>query len=236
MILDSFKLSNLIVQLEYPSAFELWDEAGSIARRISGIWQGLEHTSGQPDQQTLAGPNVNIQTGFNVSTISLSGGKGFDRGRVQQIKETFDVWRQSLLLGDIKRISTRATYTRDFLSIKEANAALFALKLVRIPAVKVFDQPMDSDRNSVEVLYRFQDEQSFSVLRLKAEEVKYEVTLSSEFFDESEIRETKYRMIIDLDRGVLGSVNAEKFRIDDWLKGFQHVLHRDLDKVIKGEE
>lgn len=235
MILDSFKLETVVTQLRYVNAFELWDKAGAISRRLSAIWSDLRLVEAKPQQQILRGNGVDIQTGLTQSTVTLSGPKSLEQGKVQQMKETFEIWRDMLSLGSVKRISTRATYSKEFPTMKEANAALFALNLARWPTTKVFDQPETAERNGIEMLYRFEDENSFSLLQLKAEQLKFEVDLDPEWVDEPEIRKKKSRMVIDFDRGLLGAVNAEKFRMDDWIKGFQHVLRRDIEKVIKAE-
>ena len=233
MILDSFKLHTVIIQLQYPNAYELWDRAGAIGRRLSTIWSDLELIEGTPQQQGFRARDVHIQTALRQSTITLTGANPLDPQKIQQAKETFEVWRETLILSEIKRISTRATYAKEFPSMKEANAEIFALNLARWPTAKVFDQPIEADLNGLELSYRFEDENSFSFLRVKAEQIKFEAELNPEFVDESRIEKSKHRMIIDFDRGLLGSVSAEKFRMDDWIKGYQHILRRDIEKITK---
>ncbi len=152
-----------------------------------------------------------------------------------QIKETFEAWRDTLDLNILDRVSTRVTHSKEFVSLKEANADLLALNLARWPNTKVFDQPLESERNGLEIAFRFEDQSSFSVLRLKTEQLKAEPELDPEFFDESTITKTKNRLVIDFDRGLLGSVGGSKFRADEWIKGYQHILRRDIEKVLKGK-
>ncbi len=233
MILDSLKLRNVIVQLRYADAFELWDRAGAVGREFCNIWPDLQLLEGQPQQQSLKGPGVQIQTGFNQATLTLTGSNSFDQRKQQQIKDTFEIWRKILGLEEVKRISTRAIYVKELASIKELNSELINLNMVHWPTEKVFDQPMDAELNTFEIAYKFEDANSFAFLRLKTELIKFEADLDPDFVDEPEIRKTKNRLVLDFDRGLLGSVNAEKFRMDDWIKGFQHLMRRDIGKVIK---
>lgn len=233
MILDSFKTHSAIIQIHYADAFLLWDRAGEIARHISKIWPDIKSSEAQPQQQTLNGKGVSIQTSFAKSTITISGEHALSQINVSHICDTFEVWRKVLELDELSRVSTRVTYSKNFESLVNANAALLALNLVRWPETKVFDQPLESERNGLDVLYRFEDDNSFSVLKLKAEQFKYEVDLDPSVFDEPEIRKVTNRMIIDFDRGLLGTVNAGKFRMDEWIKGYQHILRRDIEKVLK---
>ncbi|GEM_PF-4714311 len=233
MILDTFKIDNATTQLDYDEAFEVWDRAGSIVRALLGIWPGLGLVEGKPNQQVLKGPNVSISTGLKQSSVTITGVKALDQQKIQQVKDTFEVWRRELSLRVLKRVSTRAIYLKEVPTIEAANKELLELRLVRWPTTKVFDQPLVSEKNSVDVCYRFEDAESFALLRFKAERVKFEATLDAQWFDEPVISKEKTRIIIDFDKGQLGSVNAEKFRMDDWLKGVQHVLRRDIEKVTK---
>lgn len=233
MILNSFKLRTAIIQIQYHEAFEIWDHAGEITSNIYRVWPGLTVAEGVPNQQTLQGDGVKIETGFTQSTITLSDAKPLSRQNVQRVAEVFDIWREVLNLHDLPRISTRVIYVKEFPTLKDAQAELIGLNLVRWPDVKVFDQEMGSDLNGYELVYKFNDEQSFSTLRLKVEQLKYKVQLDPYFVDQTEIESTRNRMIIDFDRGLLKPVKAGDLRIDNWIKGFQHVLNRDIDKVIR---
>ncbi|MDN7177317.1 hypothetical protein M0D69_04670 [Caballeronia sp. SEWSISQ10-4 2] len=232
MILDSFTIHTIVIQMQYSEAFILWDRAGQISSRIVKIWPGLTLVDGQPNQQTLQTKGVQVQTGLKQSTITLRGEKSLDAQRIRQIKETFELLRDLLELSELTRVSARASYVRKFKSLRDANSALIDLKIVNWPTERVFDQSMDGERNGIEVQLRFEDKTSFSVLRLKAEEIRLEMEMDADFFDEP-IKESRYRMVIDFDRGVLGAIDAAKFRMDDWLKGYVHVLRRDINKVIQ---
>lgn len=235
MILDSFKTHSATIQIFYADAFLIWDRAGEINRHISKIWPGVKITESVPQQVTLADEGVTIQTSINKSTIIISGEHALGQLKVRQICDTFEVWCKELEIDELSRVSTRVTYSKDFESLKNANAELLALNLVRWPDTMVFDQPLESDRNGLEVQYRFEDDSSFSVLRLKAEQLRYEVDLDPNLFNDPKIRKVINRMIIDFDRGLLGAVVAGKFRMDEWLKGYQHILRRDIEKVIKAQ-
>ncbi|BCZ78515.1 hypothetical protein PTKU64_21900 [Paraburkholderia terrae] len=232
MILDQFTLHSVIIQTVYEDAFILWDRAGDIARRMSKIWPGLKLVEGQPNQQTLTAPGVQILTGFRTSTFTMRGPKALDQTRVRQITDSYSLLRDSLELENLQRVSARSVYVKKFQNLKEANNAVAALGLLKWPSERVFDQPTDTDMNGAEILFRFEDKTSFTFLRLKAEELKFEAELDPEFFDEP-IKRSEPRMVIDFDRGLLGTIDARKLRMDDWLKGYSHVLRRDIDKVLR---
>ena len=108
---------------------------------------------------------------------------------------------------------------------------LFDLNVVRWPTEKVFDQPVETPRNGVEFAFRFESESTFTILRLRAEETRFEMELDADYFDEP-LKKSLCRVYIDFDRGNLGAVDASKLSVADWLKGYVHVLRRDIPKVI----
>lgn len=234
MILDSFKLSSVIFQIQYSEGYEIWDHAGAISRKLCNIWPDLKFSKARPEQQILTGKGVTTDTTLQKATITLLGEKSLDQRKIDQLTETFEVWRDLLKLDDLKRVSTRAIYIKELPSLKEANAEQIALNIARWPSGKVFDQPIESEKNGFELRYRFEDDNSFSILTLKTEQVIYEVELDPNFIEDSEHKVTKNRVVIDFDRGLLGSVKAAKFRMEDWIKGYQHILRRDIEKVIMG--
>jgi hypothetical protein len=158
--------------------------------------------------------------------------KTMDAKTTQQISNAVEIWRSELSLGELNRISMRVKYTKDFPTLREANAAVLGLRLARWPSQKVFDQPLDGEKNGLEISYRFEDGDTFTVVRLKAEGIVYERHLDTEFFDEELFKKEKNRMVIDFDRGLLRPVESSKFRPEDWIKGYFHVLRRDIDKIL----
>lgn len=231
MTLDDVKPIKLICQLRFGDCFALWDRAGRVASRMARTWPGLKTTEGQPHQQTLRAPGVELQTAFTSATVTLSGEAAGDHSW-PRLKETFQTWRDELELVSAQRVSTRAIYAKRFASVADANAALFDLKLVRRPESKVFDQPQEAEMNSVDVAYRFEDAASFVILRLRTERITYSVELDRDFVDTPDISATKNLLLVDFDRGLLGEVPLTSFNMEDWLKGCKHLLRRDLAKVI----
>jgi hypothetical protein len=162
MILDQFTLHSVIVQMVYEDAFIIWDRAGDIARGMSRIWPGLKLVDGQPNQQTLTAPGVQILTGLRTSTFTVRGAKALDQTHTRQINDSCSLLRDSLELENFQRVSARSVYVRKFENIKDANSAVTALGLLKWPNERVFDQPADSDQNGAEILFRFENKTSFT--------------------------------------------------------------------------
>jgi len=235
VILDNFKIKQLVVQVRYLHALELWDNAGRVNRRIQKIWPDAKIVGEavQPNNVVLKNDKAQIDTGLEQSTISLRQLTTLDQYTTQQIVDTFAAWRDELSLTKLNRVSSRVLYARDFETMREANEELFKLSLCRFPQSKVFDQPTDSPKNTFVLTYRFEDEASFAFLRVRTEGVRMEFKADKEFTTLKDTSETKNRLMIDFDRGLIESTEAASFRMDEWLKGFMHVLRRDVEKVLK---
>ncbi|MBL8377242.1 MAG: hypothetical protein JNM79_05205 [Burkholderiales bacterium] len=231
MNIDQYRIHSAVVQIQFPTSYLLWDCAGEIADAMCRIWTNLELQEAKPDQQVLRGPGVQIRTGLSQCVIALSGEKSLEQSNIERLAESYIIWRKTLQFESLSRLSTRLVYTKEFKTLREANAELFATGLVKWPSGRVFEQPIDSEKNTFDLSCRFEDENAFSFIRLRAEKVEFKAELDPDFVGEPIIR-TKCRAFIDFDRGLLGSVNAEKVRMDEWLKGVLHVYRRDTRKLL----
>lgn len=231
MILDSFKTHTLVFQLRYAEAFLLWDRAGAIAKAMAVIWPDLKLAEGAPNQQILASPVCQINTGLSQATITIRGDSVLQSGPLKKIFETFGVWRSHLELTDLTRLSARVVFAKNFDEIADANRSLLDLKLIRLPNEKVFDQPADSGKNGAEIMYRFEDEKSFAFVRIRSEKRTMDFKGDSDFMTDH-ITKSICRLLIDFDRGSVGIIEAKKINISEWFKGYLHVMRRDIDKVL----
>ena len=234
MILDNFKLHSAIVQITFDERYELWDRAGALSRRISDIWPGLSLDSATPQEQTLRSKSVVVQSSVRSATLTLFGLK-LDPGVLTQIEQTFDAWRSDLSLKKLQRVSCRTKFVRDFTSQRSANDYVLNFGLTPWPKDRVFDQPTSGRGNAVDVGFRFEDEVSFAVLRFGTEHLNLEMKAHPEFETET-IKKSIYRAFIDFDRGLLAPPDASSLRLDEWLKGYLHILRRDVEKVIPPRE
>jgi hypothetical protein len=232
MILDAFKVHSLIFQIRYKEAFLLWDQAGKIASEMKQIWDELKVQNGTPNQQDLACRGCQVSTGLTQSTVVLRGDNVLLSGSLEKLFAAFKVWRSNLGLVELARISARIVFIKSFDNMDEVKEYMVNLAVVEWPTQKVFDQPVDSSKNVPDVMFRFEDEKSFTFVRIRAEERRIEVKLDPDVM-EDDVEKNTFRVLIDFDRGNLGSVPSEKIKLDEWFKGYMHVMRRDMDKVIR---
>ncbi|SEI45598.1 hypothetical protein [Frateuria terrea] len=231
MFLDAFKTHSLVFQIQYKEAFSLWDRAGEIAAAMKRIWPDLGVQDGTPNQQILSGNGYQINTGLTQSTITLRSEQVLQSQALKSVSEAFEVWRSGLELIELTRISARVVFAKDFPEISDAREFLLGLDLIRWPEQKVFDQPIDSSRNVPELTFRFEDEKSFAFVRIRSERKTIKLNVDPDIM-EAPIEKRICRVLVDFDRGNIGSIPLSKLQIPEWFKGYVHVLRRDIDKVL----
>ncbi len=233
MFLDTFKLRTVIFQLQYPHALEIWDRSGAVGRHFSKMEPELVLQTAEPNRVSLRAPGLEVRTEIDTAIIAMSGSATTD-ARTAHIRNAVAIWKRELELHELKRVSMRTQYTRTFSSLREANALILSLNLIRMPAQKVFDQPTDGAKNGVEINFRFEDENTFTTLNIKAESLNIKRESHVDFPEIEAITLDKHRVIIDFDRGTLKPMQAQNLNSDEWVKGYFHVLRRDIEKVLLG--
>lgn len=231
MLLDNFKTHTLVFQVQYKEAFLLWDNAGKIASAMKEIWNDLSVRTGAPNQQVLASKRCQVNVALNASTITLRGENLLRESVFNKISDAFNIWKEQLSLIELSRISARVVFLRNFSSTEETQEYVFSLGLVNWPNKKVFDQPTNSSKNVPEVVFRFEDEKSFAFVRVKTDHSKIEMSLDPDIMEEDVDKEV-FRVIVDFDKGNLGSIPVNKIKVNDWFEGYVHLLRRDVDKVL----
>ena len=232
MLLDTLKLRSVHFQIRYAPAFELWDEAGAIARSFSDAWDGLKVDEGQPNRVTLSKKGLIIRTELDNSLIALDVPETVEM-RSRAISGAVSIWRERLKLESFTRISMRVEYVKTFLSRSGATEAVRELGLVNWPAQTVFGQDQGSEKDGLDCSLRFEDAFAFTVLRTRTESVIMDYEIHPDFaVDDSKVHKELHRMVLDFDRGTAQPMKANDFSSDEWLKGYFHLLRRDLPKVI----
>lgn len=232
MLLDDFKTHTLIFQVQYKEAFVLWDNAGKIADGLKSIWKDLAVQEGTPNQQVLVGRGCQVNSGLLTSSITLRGDSLLQDTNVKNISDAFDIWKKNLNLEQLTRISARVIYSKNFSSESEAKDYVFKLGLVKWPSEKVFDQPIESPRNVPEVVLRFEDEKSFVFVRVRTDHRKVDMRVDPDIMEEI-IDKELFRVLIDFDKGNLGTIPVNKIKIVEWFSGYTHIMRRDIDKVLR---
>jgi hypothetical protein len=230
MLLESLKLRSVHFQVRYDPAYELWDEAGAIARSFSKVWERLRVDEGQPNRVTLSRAGVTIRTELDNAVISLDSPETVE-ARVKAVTDAVSIWKECLRLDSLNKVSMRVEYAKNFPSPADAVTAVRKLGLVKWPTEKVFGQDEAGEKNGLDCSLRFEDAATFTIVRARTESVTVEYEVHPEF-EVPKVHKELHRMVLDFDRGTVQPMKAKDFSAEEWLKGYFHLLRRDLPKVV----
>ncbi|HUX90721.1 MAG TPA: hypothetical protein VMV48_08535 [Gallionellaceae bacterium] len=232
MELSEFKIRQVIFEIRYDNAFILWDRAGGISRDLTKIWPNLKLTEGTPNQQSLRSEDLSIQTSLLTSHIALIQPSNISQFS-EQIEETLRIWITSLEIKKFSRIGTRVIYAKTFESEDLAQKAVMNLGLVKYPEAPFFNHKIPPRSSEVKLLW--QDDSSQTQIIVKSEHQEVEVGgLSDNPRDKH--KKTADVMLIDIDRATRGDVELSKFRVVDWLEGVQHLIARDVKRILNSQK
>ncbi|MCZ8292542.1 MAG: hypothetical protein O9312_03415 [Hylemonella sp.] len=231
MNIDDFKIAQLNVQLTFQPEYLLWDQAGAITRDLTAIWPDIELDEISPNQQVLRSSVARITTSLSKAHIGITKLTSFDEHH-DRIKRTFGIWTQRLSLKTIDQVSARAIYHFVQPSIDDANTRLIASGIAKWPSRKVFNQAEKSPKNSIGVSYQFEDESAKTIVRIRTESMKFEISAKGAIHEFEPIVQEQHRIVLDVDRIIEKSVQATDLSILDWLDGFQHLIRRDAPEFF----
>ncbi|VTU28802.1 hypothetical protein H6CHR_03065 [Variovorax sp. PBL-H6] len=228
-LVQDFQISQLTLQFNYPPAYLLWDRAGELTRKVSVLWPGWKLEKAEAGSVQALAKNARVQMGLDMSYVIVTGPKGF--GAAEQIAKTIQLWTSILELETIDKIGTRAIFQKKYADRESAHKAYLAMNLVNWPPRRVFDCAVDSPLNGGSAHLQFEDDQALTIVRVSPQQVAIEIPAQEEF-PEIEGKKVVDRVIVDVDRQTKKPIDAARFSAPDWLKGYQHLLNRDLPEIV----
>lgn len=223
-----FKLTRLVLELRFDAAYLLWDRAGAIFTRLALMWPGTKLAEANPAQQVLKGENIHLVTSLQSVRLILFRPTTIMQ-RAAAIEQTVKVWVEQLELQEFTRVGTRCLFNRSYESEEAANGASVEAALVATPRSPIFG--FRTPVSATETVVVWKDQDLVTRLAIKPEHKRLQFS-DVEDFPEEKIDRTLHSVLIDFDHATAGKVDATKFRTQDWLKGVQHIIHRDMPRYL----
>ena len=230
MLFDEFKLKQFSVQVNYPDAYSIWDAAGAVATRLSKIWPKVELENATAGEVALKNDTCKVLFGIRMSYVHVTSPKSVEE-HAKSIGETFEVLANKLLVTDFDRIGARAVFVKEYKSAALGIAALRAMRLARRPSKNVFNIDIESESNIETVSYKFENESMGTTVNIAFQSLKLELKTGGEFPD-ADASKDLHRIVIDVDRFTKKPTSTKQFSAVEWLKGYNHLIRRDLPTII----
>jgi hypothetical protein len=232
MKIIEFTIRQVVFEIRFEEAYEVWDRAGQINREFSELWPKIQLSEAEPNKQILKSDEVQLHTGLRSCNIALLFPKTIapNPANERRVSETFRVWRNALGFSKLTRVGTRVIMAKSFSSGNDAEQAIMSLGLTKTPKPPIFNH--DTDPAWVDVRLHWQDEATSTQVRVHPEHHETEIKDPAGDPAKREKR-TTYSVVIDMDRATRGSTDTGKFDVVQWLKGVQHLVNRDLTRLIE---
>lgn len=229
MRLADFKMRQIVFEIRYDSTYVLWDRAGAIAKEITRLWPSLELDEGKPNNQVFSDDQVTVSTGLSSSYISIKQPKNILEF-AEQIATTTDVWISLLELQRITRVGTRVMYAKEYDTREQAGKAVIDLGLVNFPASPFFNHKEMPKQCDLRLYWEEEGFQTQVIVKPERHELKVVGGLPDRPVEKK--RESSDVVLIDIDRATRGTVELSRFYVVEWLKGMNHLVSRDMDRIF----
>lgn len=229
MKLADFKMRQIVFEIRYDSAYVLWDRAGAIAKEISRLWPGLELDEGKPNSQSFSDDIVTVNTGLTSSYVAIRQPKKILEF-AEQIAQTTDVWVSFLDLTKLSRVGTRVMYGKEYDTREGASKAVVDLGLVKFPEPPFFNHKELPKQCDLRLYWEEEGLQTQIIIKPERHELKMVASLPGRPIEKK--REFSDAVLLDIDRATRGTIELSKFDVAEWLKGINHLVSRDVDRIF----
>lgn len=224
-----FKMRQIVFEIRYEPAYVLWDRAGAIAKEIKRLFPSVELDEGKPNKQVFSDDLVTIGTGVDSAYIAVKQPKNALEF-AEHIASITDVWITFLELRKLTRVGTRVMYVKEFETSEQCGNALVELGLVRFPAPPFFNHKGSPKQCDLRLYWEEDGFQTQLILKPERHELKVAAGLPDRSVERR--LESYDVVLLDIDRATRGTVDLSKFYVVEWLKGINHLVFRDVDRLF----
>jgi len=210
----------------------MWDKSGQLWKSIQEKWQDLVPVYVEPRKTDFQVGNNRLQVELEQArVISVDPERSlehFARDARDFIKLTTD----HLHISVYKRVGFRLVYFKEFKSRADAAAAVFSLKLLRLPDGKRFEV----EEPPVDPMYslRWESEKKGVFVNVRAEVRKFDVEPSPEAARlMSAVHSETSGVVFDVDYYTVAPVETGQMDVAEWIKHAVHVIARDSKYVFE---
>lgn len=214
--LSLFNIEQLIMQMNYPHSFFLWDNSGKIWEKIKSKFPNLKIK--QPPEPNNTTFSVDRHNSFSVSIdkfniVSLYPDSNFD-DFIQKCVFFYKVCLEELSLNVIERLALRVIYSKEFSSLDDINKSFNDLALINFPQKKLFN--IAGKFNYSDLRFKWEGETLGCSIRLRNEKrnLDFDPPLGWEITD---VKKEKYLFTYDVDYYTIGNVKVSQIDIPTWL-------------------
>jgi hypothetical protein len=231
--LSSFQLEQCVVEIRYPLALRLWDNAGAFWQQIQEKWPELRPLHSEPAKQTFQSGNIGFVVELEQARITgMAPDRSLERFATQARDFVANITKY-LSVPVYKRVGMRVIYFREFTDKPAAASALLRMGLLKVPeGKKRFD--VEGDPITPHYALRWESTKKGALLQCRAESRKVDFDPPPEISkDLQPVHKEKHGLVIDIDYYTVAAVEPAQMDIAEWMKHSLHVISRDTSYLFE---
>ena len=231
--LSDFRLMTLSFECRYPSAYLLWDRAGTVWSELIGLKPDLRLIKAEPGE-TVFRLDEHLEFCVQLGSFHLTAHNPSSVEEFARVADEFSsLVLRALGIGTLTRIGFRQIFVREFPELDGASAAMLALDLVRLPASPCFGigAPPSNPRYAI----RLEEESKGCTIQVYVHSRDFEPQLPFGW-EGAEIQKVQRPTLsVDFDYYAL-SATVHQMRPEEWILQAAHVIRRDAGQILGGNK
>jgi hypothetical protein len=233
--LADFQLSRITVEVRYPAAYQLWDNAGAIWQQVSQHWPDIKVSETSPNNQKFMHKKefyceTQLEKSFLIQYEPKSD--------LSDVIENADFFLQrvnkNLGLTHYSRIGARFIYYMKCKDRDEASRKIIETGVIKFPIGKHFNIEGVNIDPEYAIRLENKEEKNGIYARIKAvsEKTKIDAGINIREFETVELE--RHGIYYDLDYYISIPTNISSLRIKEWLGQAHQIIKRDSKNFLGG--
>lgn len=231
--LSSFELESVTLEIRYPFAYSLWDEAGQLWKAIQDNWPDIVPIFVDPKK-------TDFRRGDTRLTVEMEQARIIELRPEKSLKQFLDDSREfirmttrCLQISTYKRVGLRLIYFKEFNDSREAAAAFLPLDLIRVPEGKKFE--IDELPKNLQYALRWESDKKGIMLQCRSETRTMNLDVPFEAAHLLKpVHSERHGITLDVDYYTVAPVEPGQMDTSEWVKHAMHLIARD-SRYLFGE-
>jgi len=231
---SEYPYSKIILELQFPQAFEHWDSAGKFWRIIATKWPDLKHIGVTPNStKSIFGKFYSLEVGIQSANIVCNKIQNDNKEFQDVVNYFFSQVIKIFNINEITRLGYRTIRTLKHNNIKEASEKILSYNLIKQPIINIFGIE-NGEFNSPQ--YGISRENDYLGVRIniRVETAKMQIEIPvelAEYFQPS--NKEIFMSVIDVDYFTKKKLLVSQLELQTWLNEADRVIKKDLPKIFE---
>ena len=230
--ISQFELRRAIVEVRYPKAYLIWDNAGKLWAEAKKRWATLDVREAEPGKTVFwLDDRSELSVLIDKARLTQERPKDFDKF-VITVTEFLGLTNDMLGLYEYERVGLRLVYRKKYEDKFAASNAMLSADILKVPNMPQFN--IDGRAVLPEYVMRLEDDKKGVTVRLKAETETQEFSPPLQMDEIEKAKVETHGVVFDVDYHTIGTLTVGQFRAKDWLNGAHRAIRRDSATFLGG--